>query len=329
MSKTLSRCLIVGGGRIALSHIPHLIDHPLSDVIGIVEPNWLLRFVLRRLFRLRVFRSLEVIEPSMFDCAFVLTPPNSHFSITKRLLRDHKHVFLEKPMTLDPDDSANLLSLAKSNNVQLSCGYVYRHHPIFKEVKRLVSSEVYGLPVACQISMRGNVISSDSITSWRNSGKGSGCLYDYGCHVIDLSVFLFGKPGTVSCLSKEELYQPGVIDRFSAKLDHINFSNVTSYITCDWADETVRKAGLELEIKTQNHSIYTDGQTIKISGETVKSYSIKDVDTDVEFYLRGEEFQNQTNAFFMAIANHQLVYSDIEDAVSVDETLLEIYEQVL
>tara|TARA_Y100001980_G_C14512340_1_gene287767 strand:- start:791 stop:1324 length:534 start_codon:yes stop_codon:yes gene_type:complete len=175
--------------------------------------------------------------------------------------------------------------------------------------------------------MRGNVVSSDSKITWRNLGKGSGCLYDYGCHVIDLSIFLFGKPNFVKCLSKEELYQPGVVDRFSANIDHADFFNITSRITCNWADATIRKAGLVLEIETQNHSIYTDGQTIKISGETTKSYSIKDLDTNVNFYLRGEEFQNQIETFFSSITNEKLSYEEIEDAVMADEVLLQIYEQ--
>ena len=235
MSRAQSKCIIVGGGRIALSHIPHLIDHACVDVVGIVEPNWLLRFVLRRLFKIKVYRSLGSLSRVTFDSAFVLTPPSSHFAIAKMLLGSNKHVFVEKPITLDPLNSAELLALAKHNNLHFACGYVYRHHPIYKELKRIVRDEVYGSPVSCVISMRGNVVTSDSPPSWRSVGKGSGCLFDYGCHVIDLSIFLFGKPKSVTCLSKEELYQTGVIDRFSAKLEHDELY-ILSDIICYWSD---------------------------------------------------------------------------------------------
>ncbi len=329
MSTKPSKCIVIGGGRIALSHIPHILDHPLCDLVGIVEPNRILRFVLRRIFRLKVYRSLELVKFNEFDSAFVLTPPKSHFSLAQKLLTNSKHVFLEKPMTLDPKDSAELLSMAKKNKVQLFCGYVYRHHPIYKEIKRLLDCNEYGVPITSDISMRGNVVSSNSVASWRSSGRGSGCIYDYGCHVIDLSFFLFGKPKSVICLSKEDLYHPNVIDRFSAELIHSKFFDVKSTIICDWADETVRKAGITLHIKTKHHNIFTDGQTITITGETSKSYSIKDVDTNVNFYLRGEEFQNQTNEFFTAISNQQDNYLAAEDAVLVDEAILKIYEQAL
>lgn len=329
MSKVISKCVVIGGGRIALSHIPHLIDHLSVEVIGIVEPNLLLRLVLSRLFKVKVYRSLDTMRRVDFDSAFILTPPMTHYSLAKTLLGDGKHVFVEKPMTLDSLNSAELLTLAKGNNVQFSCGYVYRHHPIFKEIKRIVTDKVYGLPVSSEITMRGNVVTSDSPVSWRSVGKGSGCLFDYGCHVIDLSIFLFGKPESVTCLSKEELYQPGVIDRFSAKIDHSDFCGIQSHIICDWSDELARKAGMTIEIKTQDHCIQSDGQTITLSGATCASYSIKDLDTDVSFYLRGEEFQNQTDKFFMTIANGKMDYTDAEDAASVDEILSKIYEQVL
>jgi predicted dehydrogenase len=285
--------------------------------------------MLRKLFRVKVYRSVGALGNLQFDAVFVLTPPSSHFSIAKEHLLDGKHIFLEKPMTLSPEESYELLNLAKKKKVQFSCGYVYRHHPIYREIKRIVSNGVYGSPMACKIAMRGNVVKADSPVSWRRAGKGSGCLYDYGCHVIDLSIFLFGKPGSVECLSKEELFQTGVVDRFSVELNHNEFFDVQSCITCDWADQNVRKAGLVLEISTNDHFIFCDGQTIAVSGATSRKYSIKDLDSDVGFYLRGEEFQRQTDEFFLSIANSTFSYLDAEDAVTTDAIILEIYEKVI
>lgn len=329
MKKKTSKCIVIGGGRIALSHLPHLICHPDVELVGVVEPKFMLRFMLRKIFRINTFSSLKSLKRLNFDSAFVLTPPKLHYFIAKQLLNSGKHVFIEKPITLNPSESAELLEISKKNNTQFSCGYVYRFHPVFKEIKRILGENIYGYPLSCKISMRGNVVASDSPKSWRNVGKGSGCLYDYGCHVIDLSIFLFGKTESVLCLSKEELYQQGVIDRFSAELNHTGLFKLSSNITCDWSDENLRKAGIEIEIKTKSHNIYSDGQKITISGESFNSYSIRDLDTDVSFYLRGEEFQNQTDDFFESIVDCNLNYLNVEDAVFVDEVILQIYEQVM
>ena len=329
MKEKYIKCIVIGGGRIALSHLPHLLCNPYVKVVGIVEPNRLSRFVLSKLFRIKIYPSIESIKYVEYDSAFVLTPPNSHFGIAKLLLKMGKHVFLEKPMTLDPNESMELLCIAKKKNIYFTSGYVYRHHPIFREIKRILTDKVYGTPTSCKISMRGNVVNANSPISWRNVGKGAGCLYDYGCHVIDLSIFLFGKPHAVKCLSKEEIFQAGVIDRFYAELKHNDFVDVNSHIECDWSDENSRKAGLYIEIDTQDYKIFTDGQTITLSGAASRKYSVKDLDTNVNFYLRGEEFQRQTDAFFMTIAEGVYDYLDAEHAAYTDAVILQIYEKVL
>lgn len=320
------KSIVIGAGRIALSHIPHVVTHADAEIVGIVEPSFALRLVMKRLLKVPVFKSLESMKGVEFDAAFILTPPQSHFQLASELLERGKHVFLEKPLSLDPVESHAILDLAKKNNVQFSCGYVYRHHPIYLKIRDIISQQTYGKPVSCDIRMIGNVVNADSPKTWRSTGKGAGCLYDYGCHAIDLSLFVFGVPDGVTCHSKEELFQEGVIDKFSATLSHHTPETVTSNIYCDWADQTVRKAALTVEIKTATNTITTDGQAITISGETDLYISIRDLDTDVSYYLRGEEFQKQMDSFLGAISSGNLDYSNSEDAAICDDILLEIYE---
>jgi len=329
MSKKNLKAIVIGAGRIALSHIPHIIYHQNFELIAIVEPSRLMRFVLGRLLKVKTYPSVKSIEGLVYDVAFVLTPPGSHYGIAKSLLKAKKDVFLEKPVTLDASNSKELLSLAKQNKVQLSCGYVYRHHPIYKEMQDLVAREVYGKPTSCKIQMIGNVIKADAPKTWRNVGKGAGCLYDYGCHAIDLGLFLFGAPTLVRCISKEEVYQEDVIDRFSAEMFHDNEFSVRTEIVCDWANSKVRKASLTVEVKTPRHVISTDGQAIRVTGELARRYSIKDLDTDVDYYLRGEEFQNQLVSFYHSIFKHDHDYLDAEDAVLCDAILSDLYEMTI
>ncbi len=323
------KVIVVGAGRIALSHIPHIIFHRNLELVGIVEPNRLMRFVLSRLLKVPAYSSIKSIEDIDFDAAFVLTPPSSHYEITKTFLTLRKHVFLEKPVTLKPEHSSELLDLAKVNAVQFTCGYVYRHHPIFKEMRNIIKSGIYGDAIGCKIKMAGNVVNEDAPKTWRNTGRGSGCLYDYGCHAIDMHLFLFGPPSTVNCLSKESIFQEDVIDRFTVELFHDDKYDFSSEVFCDWANSQVRKAGLSIEIVTSENKIYTDGQKITVIGDTNKVYSIKDLETNVSYYLRGEEFQLQMESFIFAIIKNKHDYSNIEDGVLCDSIISDIYEAKL
>ena len=329
MKKDFLRCIVVGAGRIALSHIPHMIAHPKTQLVGIVEPNFFMRFVMKRLLNVPVYKSINQINDDQFDAAFILTPPNVHYNLSKYFLNKRKHVFLEKPLTLDPMHSEFLLKLAQENYVQFTCGYVYRHHPIYLKLKDFINCGEYGMPLKCNIRMVGNVVNSDSPKTWRSTGKGAGCLYDYGCHAIDLGMFLFGQPSSVTCLSKDELFQAGVIDRFTAKLHYEKSAYSETEIYCNWADKKVRKAGLTVEVHTEDNIISTDGQAITIKGAHDERYSIKDLDTDVTYYLRGEEFQNQINAFIINACNGKFEYLDVADAVKCDAIISELYEAKL
>jgi len=323
------KVIVVGVGRIALSHIPHIIFHRNLELVGIVEPNRLMRFVLSRLLKVPAYSSIKSIEDIDFDAVFVLTPPSSHYEITKAFLKLRKHVFLEKPVTLNPEHSIELLDLAKVNAVQFTCGYVYRHHPIFKEMRNIITSGIYGDAISCKIKMVGNVVNEDAPKTWRNTGRGSGCLYDYGCHAIDMHLFLFGPPNTVNCLSKESIFQEGVIDRFTVEIFHDDKYGFSSEVFCDWANSQVRKAGLSIEIVTSENKIHTDGQKITVIGDTNKVYSIKDLETNVSYYLRGEEFQLQMESFIFAIIENKHDYSNIEDGVLCDSIISDIFEAKL
>jgi scyllo-inositol 2-dehydrogenase (NADP+) len=318
--------IVIGAGRIALSHLPHILSHDDVDLVAIVEPNIISRLIFKRLFSVNVVASLDKLPIDSYDCAFILTPPQTHFSIANSLLKEGKHVFLEKPLSLNPDHSYQLVKMARKKSVQFSVGYVYRFHPVFMKVKALLESGLYGDIDSAQIDMLGNVVSAETPITWRNVGVGSGCLYDYGCHVLDLSLFLFGRPNQVTCLDKEELFQKGVVDKFEAKLSHKAESEFDCHISCNWADSSVRKAGITINIRTTKNTLWCDGQLIRIRGAIAKELSIKDLNTDVSFYLRGEEFQNQLDSFLISINQNNLSYQSAEDAALCDDLIAQLHK---
>ena len=318
------RFLVVGAGRIALSHIPHILAHSGSDLVGIVEPSRIARLVIKRLTNVAVYSSLNKVPKDSFDGVFILTPPSTHFALAYSLLARGKHVFIEKPLSLSSDHSQQLVDLAVSRNVQMSVGYVYRHHPVFMHLKTILERDIYGSIDSVKMCMSGNVVSSETPKTWRNIGLGAGCIFDYGCHVIDLSLFLFGKPNEVLCVDKQELFQQGVVDKFSATLLYGDDFNVD--INCNWADSSLRKAGIVIEIVTNENVIWTDGQRLEIRGANPAEYTIKDLNTDVSYYLRGEEFQIQLDNFVSSITESTKNYIGAEDAAFCDQIIAQLYE---
>ena len=83
----MNRCIVIGAGRISLSHLPHIINYPNLELVGIIEPNRITRFIIKKLTNIKVYKRLENIDDNSFDTVFILTPPAHHFKISLELIK--------------------------------------------------------------------------------------------------------------------------------------------------------------------------------------------------------------------------------------------------
>jgi len=66
------------------------------------------------------------------DALNIATPTSTHFDLAKQLLAQGKHLLVEKPMTDDTAQAAELIQIAQKNNCVLQVGHVERFNPVFK-----------------------------------------------------------------------------------------------------------------------------------------------------------------------------------------------------
>jgi predicted dehydrogenase len=66
------------------------------------------------------------------DALNIVTPTSTHFELAKQLLAQGKHLLVEKPMTDDTAQAAELIQIAQQNNCVLQVGHVERFNPVFK-----------------------------------------------------------------------------------------------------------------------------------------------------------------------------------------------------
>lgn len=323
------KVLVVGGGRIALSHLPIIIANSNVELVGIVEPSFSTRFVLKNLFDSKIYKSIEYVSVD-FDVVYILTPNKTHYSLSKRFLEIGKHVFLEKPLSTSAGESLELYNLAHRKGVILQCGYVNRFLDTFIEARSLLKSGYIGKLNFARNEMRGNVVKANQISTWRTSGVGAGCLYDYGPHAIDIGLFLLGDYTEVIHSEIGSVYSINSNDWFKASIRHS--CGVLQEIICDWADSSVRKAENVVEVSGTKGSLLVSKSILKVTdldGKTLVDKRANDFKTDVDFYLRGEEFSRQTATFIQAAAGlegeHPYPDSYIKDALSVDKIIEQVY----
>ena len=86
----------------------------------------------------RVFSSIaEAAKHS--EALNIVTPTTTHFEIAQELLKEGKHVLVEKPMTDDSAQAAQLIELAQQKNCVLQVGHVERFNPVFTYLETAAS----------------------------------------------------------------------------------------------------------------------------------------------------------------------------------------------
>jgi len=82
-------------------------------------------------YRVKCFGSIDEMA-AVTEAVSVVTPTVTHLELAKSLLQAGKHLLVEKPMTDDGDEAAELVNLAQRNECVLQVGHVERFNPVFK-----------------------------------------------------------------------------------------------------------------------------------------------------------------------------------------------------
>jgi predicted dehydrogenase len=69
----------------------------------------------------------------------IVTPTSTHYDLAKQLLLQGKHLLVEKPMTDNTAQAAELVQLAQQNRCVLQIGHVERFNPVFKYLESVAT----------------------------------------------------------------------------------------------------------------------------------------------------------------------------------------------
>jgi predicted dehydrogenase len=105
------------------------------DFAGIFDPATEAARKFAGKYRVRACASAKEAAAAA-DALSIVTPTGTHFDLAKMLLQQGKHVLVEKPMTDDTAQAAELVQLAQQNNCLLQVGHVERFNPVFKYLER-------------------------------------------------------------------------------------------------------------------------------------------------------------------------------------------------
>jgi predicted dehydrogenase len=303
---------IVGAGKMGISHLAIANAHPRATVVAVCDTSKYVLSTLRKYARVSTYsRVSDLVADSRVDALMVATPTRTHFECARHALERNVHVFVEKPLTLSSAESKVLADLAAQRGRVGQVGYHNRFIGTFREARRLVGAGALGTVKAVRGSAFGPVVvkKHGGGATWRSfKAEGGGCLHDYACHVVDLMNFVVGPPAAVTSARLESIFSEGVEDVVHASFAYA--SGATGSLETNWSDERFRKMTTVIEVEGSAGRLTADRQEIRVelqapfetyaAGKSVRY--ITGLQAPVAFYLRGEEYSAQLDAFVDAIA---------------------------
>ena len=142
------------------------------------------------------------------DMVYVLTPNYAHYTVTMDALKAGKHVFCEKPITVNYDLSLEMANEANKQGKMLNIGVCNRYNKSIEMLEQWVKEGKFGniYHVCCSFRCFRMIPGlGGSFTNKKESG--GGVLIDWGVHFLDLILYVLGgaKLKNVTCDAYSEM----------------------------------------------------------------------------------------------------------------------------
>ena len=125
------RAGVIGVGHLGQHHARLYASLPDSTLVGVVDHDHGRASLIGRQYGAPAFDDLPDLLKQV-DIVSVAVPTSEHYSVAKTCLEAGKHVLVEKPIAVLPDEAQELVKLAAINRCTLQVGHSERFNPIMQ-----------------------------------------------------------------------------------------------------------------------------------------------------------------------------------------------------
>ena len=193
------KIILLGAGNFGKNHFRNLLKlhkQKIVDFIGVVDTDQKILDEINLKYKLQTSKNHKKFI-KIADAFHVVTPASTHYGLVKELLKNKKHVFVEKPLTLNSKSSQELAMLAKKNKVILQVGHIFRFNSSVNLLKKIIQTKEN-----TPYFITGQFLQST------NPKSDVGAIFNY-LHLIDILDNIIGKsPKKIFSYSNLQLNNP-------------------------------------------------------------------------------------------------------------------------
>ncbi len=156
----------------------------------------------------------KVLEDPDIDAVVLATPHSLHAQHVREAAAAGKHIYVEKPFTLDRASAQEAVAACHRAHVTLAVGFNRRFRTAVCELQRLVASNALGPVLHIEGSHHGPLAVKRSVEHWRSqrSETPGGGMTAKGVHVLDLMVWMAGHVRSINALCERRVSAADVDD---------------------------------------------------------------------------------------------------------------------
>lgn len=208
---------VIGSGDWGKNHL-RVFSEIECDLVGLADIRQD-RKSLADQYKIKFFTDYKQMLP-LVDAVSIVVPTDLHYGVVKDCLLAGKHVFVEKPITLDHKSSQQLIDLAQQKGLILAVGYLFRFNSAVKKLKE-------------EIKNIGDIqyVTGRFMHSNKPPRRDSGVIFNFGVHLIDiLNYVLPQKPKKVYCKKMNYLST----DKEDAAMITLDYGNFFASLEMTW-----------------------------------------------------------------------------------------------
>ena len=300
---------VVGYGNIGRTHVATLTGGAVerARVTGVVTasdsplPAGVIRYATLE----------DMLNSDTTDVVLIATPTMTHPNLGMSTLAAGRHLIMEKPIAMSVLQARRLVE-AVPPGVQAAVMLNQRYHPVYREIKQIVSSGNLGRIVRFNWIMTGWYRPDVyfRVSSWRGTwpGEGGGALLNQCIHNLDVLQWVLGLPeSVVADVRFGKFHEIDVEDEVTAMLSYAN--GATGVVVAS----TGEAPGINrLDLVGDRGTLSFDGErlTLEISQQSVAEHC-----SSTQEMFGVPEFVKQEVPVRAEPNQHACVLQDVVDAV--------------
>ncbi|EBV9205120.1 D-chiro-inositol-2-dehydrogenase IolG2 [Salmonella enterica subsp. enterica serovar 4,[5],12:i:-] len=309
------RCGVIGLGRVGKMHVENM--YLLPQLYIICAADYFIEEMSDWLYSVNITSGYknyqELLQRDDIEAVFIFTSTDMHEEIVTAAAQAGKHIFCEKPLSMNEDEQASMAVLrkVKEKGVTLQVAFNRRFDPQFHEVFELVRSGKIGRPQMIKITSRDpDLLPHDLIK------RIGGLIFDFTMHDFDMARFMMQDEVSEVYVKGNTLIDPSLknIDDVDTLAVMLTFRN-GGYALIDNSRRAVYGYDQRVEVFGSEGMAYADN----VSESTVKVFNsqhciMKNPLPDFTVRYR-EAYRTEILHFIDSVLHHTPVVCTGEDAL--------------